>query len=145
MERESRWLEQVLSICVGTPYHSYLDTGDDSEAESDPLEIVGTTLFQLDDGALTFQFFAKETDVIIDLAKAFARGSMMLRLPDQDFVHPIEITGESQYPAALKGVVASESFGTSDAPLSGITIWLVGLPCNWGGADRLAHYEVTSA
>ena len=145
MQQENRWLEQVLSISVDTPYDSYLDSGDDSETENDPLTIVGTTLFQLDNGDLTFRFFAKERGRDMDLAKALARRSMILRVPDQDFAHPVKITGESLHSVALKGHVTSESFGANDTLLSGTIIWLVGLPGGWRGTDRWAHYEVISS
>ena len=145
MEQGDQWLEQVMSIGVDTPYHSYLETGDDSECEDDPLKIIGTTLFQLDNGVLTFQFFAKGTGLNIDLAEAFSRGQMVLRVPHQDFAHPVRIMAHSQFPAWLKGMVASDFFGADDAPLFGITIWLVGLPEGWLGTDRWAHYEAVSA
>ena len=145
MQLETRWLERVMSISAGIPYHSYLDAGEESASEGKPLEIVGTTLFQLDNGVLRFQFFAEETGLNIDLVKAFARGLMTLRVPDQDFVHPVRITGESQYPARLSGFVTSECFGPNDTPLSGITAWFVGLPEGWLGIDRCGHYEAISA
>ena len=145
MQQENRWLEQVLSISVDTPYHSYLDTGDDSEADGDRLRMVGITLFQLDNGALAFRFFAKESGLSIDLYKAFAKGSMTLRVPDQDFANPVRIMRQSHSPAGLEGYVTSEWFGANEVELSGVTIWLVGLPGGWQGTDRLAHYESIGA
>ena len=145
MERADRWLEQVLSISVDTPYDSCLDTGDDDEADDDPLKILGVTLFQLDNGTLKFRFFAKESGLNIDLYKAFAKGSMTLRMPERYFAHRVKIMRQLRSPVALDGYVTSDWFGANDIQLSSATIWLVGLPGKWDGSDRLAHYEVISS
>ena len=49
---QSQWLDRILSVSEDTPYHSNLATPTGEE-----LSIEGDTVFRLENGRLTFQFF----------------------------------------------------------------------------------------
>lgn len=94
MQKANSWLERLLYISEGTPYHSTLTvpkelrpqgqiskSGKKDLAEeslisaSDDLEISGIVIFQLGNGILTFEFFIDDSILDIDGLEAFSGSS----------------------------------------------------------------------
>lgn len=119
MQKANSWLEKLLHISEGTPYHSILTvpkdlrpqrqisksgkkdlTEEGSIPASDDLEISGIAIFQLGNGVLTFEFFIDDSVLGIDGLEAFSGSSkseameskVRLQIPSLDFNYPVMIT-----------------------------------------------------
>lgn len=146
MQEENQWLLRVLSIGENTPYRSNLVgeselPNDESAFAARDINVDGITVFHLENGRLTFRFFIGDNRHPTAAHEAFAASNMTLRVPKSDFIYPVMITGLSGDSAELSGIIATEDFGEKDTPLSGVTIWLAGLPEKWYGAENWTYYE----
>ncbi len=149
MLQENQWLQQVLSINEDTSYHSNLTTkaeppDDNSALGDETLNVGGIAAFRLENGSLTFRFFVDSNSPYIDGIKAFGASKMMLHVPARGFQYPVRVTKISGDRTTLSGFVDTDIFGENDARLSGITIWLTGIPEKWHGTDNWIHYEAMS-
>ena len=146
MQRDNRWLNQVMSVEEGTPYHGNLTaraqpSDDNATSVEETLNVVGITVFQMENGILHFKFFVDDNR-LNDPFSLLAAENVRLRIPTRDFDHPVEIYGEDPNDGiTLHGYLNPEFFGEEDAPLSRITIQLTGLPQKWRGSDNLRYYE----
>ena len=149
MQRENRWLHQVMSIEEDSPYQGNLTANaqsseGDAVSADEMLTVEGIAVFRMENGALCFQFFVNGNDLRDAPYEAFRARKMKLSIPACDFVQPIVITGLSGDASTLKGQVNVEFFGENSVPLSSITIQLTGLPKKWFGTDNWIHYEIMS-
>lgn len=123
MQNANRWLEKLLHISEGTPYHSTLIvpkelrtqaptsesgteglTGQQSLPASDDLKISGITIFQLKRGILNFHFFIDNSSQYTDEFAAFAgsgkseaiESKLTLQISGLNFNYPIKIDFHSQ-------------------------------------------------
>ena len=160
MQKANSWLEKLLHISEGTPYHSILTvpkelrpqrqisksgkkdlTEEGSIPASDNLEISGIVIFQLGNGVLTFEFFIDDSVLGIDGLEAFSGSSksetmkskVRLQIPSLDFNYPVMITSLS---GQLKGHIITRLFSKGDEPLDCVDIWFYGLPERWYGNYR---------
>lgn len=119
MQKANSWLEKLLHISEGTPYHSILTvpkelrpqrqisrsdkkdlTEEGSIPASDDLEISGIVIFQLGNGVLAFEFFIDDSVLDIDGLEAFSGSSkseameskVRLQISSLDFNYPVMIT-----------------------------------------------------
>ena len=119
MQKANSWLERLLHISEGTPYHSTLTvpkelrpqgqiskSGKKDLAEegsmpaSGDLERSGIVIFQLGNGVLTFEFFINNSVLGIEGLEAFSGSSrseivkskVRLQIPSLDFNYPVMIT-----------------------------------------------------
>lgn len=122
MQKANSWLERLLHISEGTPYHSTLTvpkelrpqgqiskSGKKDLAEeglmfaSDDLEISGIVIFQLGNGILTFEFFIDDSILDIDELEAFSGSSksetmeskVRLQISNLNFNYNVMITSSS--------------------------------------------------
>ncbi|WP_143325258.1 HEPN domain-containing protein [Candidatus Synechococcus spongiarum] len=162
MQKANRWLEELLHISEGKPYHSTLIvpkelrtqaptseggtaeslTGQQSLPASDDLKISGITIFQLKRGILNFHFFIdNSTSQCTDEFEAFAgsgkseaiESKLTLQISGLNFNYPIKIDFHSQEQSLLKGNIITTSFGKNDEHLDEVTVWFQGLPEEWYG------------
>ena len=149
MQRENRWLKQVLAIEEGTPYHSNL-TAEAEPPFDDPcsgdvaIKMDGIAVFRLENGCLTFRFYVDDRGRFTTGYNALAAQKMTLHVPSRSFSHPAMILGMSGDATSLGGIVNAQAFGDEDAPLKGVTVWFSGIPQKWFGTYKQAHYEVVS-
>ena len=149
MQRENRWLLQVMSLKEDTPYHSSLTTKvQHSDTKARPVAetatVEGITVFHLENGILCFQFFVSGNGRTAATYEAFAARNMMLGIPACGFNHPIEVIGLSGDASTLSGFVDVKFFGENNASLSGMTVHFIGFPEKWHGTDKWSYYEVMS-
>ena len=160
MQNANRWLEKLLHISEGTPYHSTLIvpkelrtqaptsesgteglTGQQSLPASDDLKISGITIFQLKRGILNFHFFIDNSSQYTDEFEAFAgsgkseaiESKLTLQISGLNFNYPIKIDFHSQEQSLFKGNIITTSFGKNDEHLDEVTVWFQGLPEEWYG------------
>ena len=148
MQRDNRWLLQVVAIEEDMPYHGNLTaevqpSDDDARPVAETLTVEGITVFHLENGVLRFQFFANGNGRTATY-ESFAATNMTLSIPTCDFNHPVAVMGLSGDANTLSGFVDVEFFGENDASLSGMTVHLIGLPQKWYGTDKWSLYEVMS-
>ncbi|MCY4331730.1 MAG: hypothetical protein OXC96_04355 [Cyanobacteria bacterium MAG CAR1_bin_15] len=146
MQEASSWLEKLLHIREGTPYHSTLvvpkelrtqaSTPESSKIKppctcdmsaSDDLEISGITIFQLGNGVLTFKLFVNNSMLGMEEAEAFAGSSkskaveskVRLQISNLDFSYPVKL---NNLPSPSFYCDEDESVSSSCSPLEGSII-----------------------
>ena len=149
MREDNQWLRRVLSINEDTPYRGNLvgksEVPDgESTFAGQALTVDGITVFRLEDGCLTFRFFIDDNRHRSAAFEAFAASNLMLHVPQSGFVYPVAIMGLSGDTTTLRGIIDTEDFGEKDTPLSGVTIWLAGLPEKWYAAENWSYFEAIS-
>jgi len=159
MQEANSWLEKLLHIREGTPYHSTLvvpkelrtqaSTSESSKIEpprtgdmsaSDDLEISGITIFQLGDGVLTFEFFINNSILGMEEAEAFAGSSksktmelkVRLQISNLDFSYPVRLNN-LPIPSFYRD--GDENLSSSCDPLEGSII-----TTSFGRCDKLLSW-----
>lgn len=146
MQEANSWLEKLLHIREGTPYHSTLvvpkglrtqaSTPESSKIKppcigdmsaSDDLEISGITIFQLGNGVLTFEFFVNNSILGMEEAEAFTGSSkskavelkVRLQISNLDFSYPVRL---NNLPSPSFDFDEDENVSSSCSPLEGSII-----------------------
>ncbi len=142
MQQPYQWLQRVAGVNEDTPYHSSLAS--ETDCPGGVLNLGGLTVFRVEDGILTFRFFVDGNSPYTAPHEALKASRLVLHIPARDFHYPAMVTGISGDATALTGFLPNETFGDNDAPLSGLTIWFIGIPERWYGTDNWVHYQVIS-
>ena len=147
---QSQWLDRILSVSEDTPYHSNLATPTGEE-----LSIEGDTVFRLENGRLTFQFFFDSEEPYTAGYKALAASQstnppLILRIPSRDFAYPARILSTPTHAATnertkMRGFIDSTSFGSATEALDSVNIRLRGVPAGWHGNGNWTHYQGVSS
>ena len=149
MQSENRWLQPVMSIEEETPYASNLTSvsqppDGDATPLGEVLSVAGITVFRVKNGNLTFQFFVNGDGHFTAVFEVLKTSNMTLSIPTNDFNQPVKVMSLSGDARTLSGFVDVAFFGDNYTILSGVTIYLTGLPQKWYGNDNWSHYEVMS-
>ena len=140
-----QWLERVLSISEGTPYHSILST-----PNGQGLSIKGDAVFQLENGSLTFELFLDNGEPYTAGHEAFAASQgadtqLILSILSRDFSYPAKILSTpfrraTEERTAIRGFIDSPHYGSATVALKNVNIWLRGVPAGWLGNKNWTHY-----